>query len=48
MVLVTDTTGQMLGVAAVIRDVTARWQREREQKERMRELELLLKSVPPG
>jgi PAS domain S-box-containing protein len=45
MVLITDATGRMRGVAAVIRDVTARWQREREQKERIRELELLVKNA---
>ncbi|BCS54474.1 PAS domain S-box protein [Geobacter sp. SVR] len=39
MVLVKDDSGQMLGVAAVIRDVSARWQREKELKERVRELE---------
>lgn len=48
MVVVTDTAGQVQGVAAIIRDVTARWQREREQKERIRELELLQKNVPQG
>ncbi|QEM68701.1 PAS domain S-box protein [Geobacter sp. FeAm09] len=48
LVLVTDTAGQVQGVAAIIRDVTARWQREREQKERMRELESLLKNAVPG
>jgi PAS domain S-box-containing protein len=37
MVVVTNAAGQVEGVAAVIRDVTARWQREREQKERLRE-----------
>jgi signal transduction histidine kinase len=39
MVIVKDDSGQILGVAAVIRDVTARWQREKELKERIRELE---------
>lgn len=39
MALIRDAGGTMLGVAAVIRDVTARWQREREMKERIRELE---------
>ena len=39
MVLVKDDSGQMQGVAAVIRDVSARWQREKELKERIRELE---------
>jgi PAS domain S-box-containing protein len=44
MVLVAGDDGRMLGVAAVIREVTARWQREREQKERIRELEAQLQA----
>ena len=39
MVLVKDANGSMLGVASIIRDVTARWQREKEMKERIKELE---------
>jgi PAS domain S-box-containing protein len=39
MVMVKDANGAMLGVAAVIRDVSARWQREKELKERVRVLE---------
>ncbi|MBI2355026.1 MAG: PAS domain S-box protein [Deltaproteobacteria bacterium] len=39
MSLVKDAAGRMLGVAAIVRDVTARWQREKELKERIRELE---------
>jgi PAS domain S-box-containing protein len=39
MVLVKGEGGKVLGVAAVIRDVSARWQREKELKERVRELE---------
>ncbi len=39
MALIRDDEGGMLGVAAVIRDVSARWQRERELKERVRVLE---------
>ena len=39
MVMVKDGAGEMLGVAAIIRDVTARWQREKELKERLRVLE---------
>jgi len=46
MVLVHDDNGKMTGVAAIIRDVTARWQREREQKERIRELEARLDIQP--
>ena len=39
MVMVKDDAGKMLGVAAIIRDVTARWQREKELKERIKALE---------
>lgn len=39
MVLVKDADDTVLGVGAVIRDVTARWNREKEMKERIRELE---------
>jgi PAS domain S-box-containing protein len=39
MVLVKDEAGEMLGVAAIIRDVTARWQREKELKDRIKVLE---------
>ena len=39
MVMVKDDAGRMLGVAAIIRDVTARWQREKELKERLKALE---------
>jgi PAS domain S-box-containing protein len=37
--LIKDDAGSVLGAAAIIRDVTARWQRERELKERLAELE---------
>ena len=39
MVMVKGDDGTVLGVAAVIRDVSARWQREKELKERIKELE---------
>lgn len=39
MVMVKDDAGKMLGVAAIIRDVSARWQREKELKERIKALE---------
>jgi len=39
MVMVKDGAGGMLGVAAIIRDVSARWQREKELKERIKALE---------
>lgn len=39
MVMVKDDNGTVLGVAAVIRDVSLRWKREKELKERIRILE---------
>jgi PAS domain S-box-containing protein len=39
IVPVRDATGAMLGIGAVMRDVTARWQRERELRERLAALE---------
>ena len=39
IVMVKGDDGSVLGVAAVIRDVSARWQREKELKERIRVLE---------
>lgn len=39
IVLLRDETGQLMGVAALMRDVTARWQRERTSKERLAALE---------
>ncbi len=39
MVMVKGDDGSVLGVAAVIRDVSTRWQREKELKERVRALE---------
>ena len=39
MVMVKGDEDKVLGVAAVIRDVSARWQREKELKERIRALE---------
>ncbi|MGH2585277.1 MAG: PAS domain-containing protein [Dehalococcoidia bacterium] len=37
--LLRDDAGAVLGVAAVLRDVTARWQQERELRERIKALE---------
>jgi PAS domain S-box-containing protein len=39
IVMVRDEAGAILGVAAVLRDVTERWQRERELRQRLAELE---------
>ena len=41
--LVPDQKGQILGAAAIIRDVTARWQRDQELKKRLAALEAQLK-----
>ncbi len=37
--LIRDEDGALLGISAVIRDVTARWQKEREMEERLVSLE---------
>jgi PAS domain S-box-containing protein len=37
--LIKDDRGQVLGAAAIMRDVTARWQRDRELKKRLAVLE---------
>jgi len=39
MVLVRSCVGEMLGAAAIVRDVTARWQKERELRDRLTALE---------
>lgn len=39
IVMLKDDEGRVEGVAAVLRDVTARWEKERELKRRVRELE---------
>ena len=39
IILLSDETGKPLGTAALIRDVTERWQREEELKKRLAELE---------
>ena len=39
VVLIRDSMGDILGVAALIRDVTARWQREKEIQARLAALE---------
>ncbi len=39
IVLVRDEKGDLIGSAAVIRDVTARWQKEKELKEKLAALE---------
>jgi PAS domain S-box-containing protein len=39
IVMLRDGGGAVSGVAAIVRDVTARWQREKELRARMKELE---------
>ena len=39
IVLVTNDSGEPLGTAAIIRDVTERWQKQKELKKRLKELE---------
>jgi PAS domain S-box-containing protein len=39
IVLVTSDSGEPLGTAAVIRDVTEKWQKQKELKKRLKELE---------
>ncbi|MCL4501218.1 MAG: PAS domain S-box protein [Deltaproteobacteria bacterium] len=43
--LVRDETGRTLGAAAIIRDVTLRWQRDVEIKKRLAELEARFKEL---
>jgi PAS domain S-box-containing protein len=43
--LIKDNQGEVLGAAAIIRDVTARWQRDQELKKRLAALE---SGVEPG
>jgi PAS domain S-box-containing protein len=46
ILLVHNEAGGLIGTAAFIRDVTARWEKERELKKRLAELEAKLS--PPG
>jgi signal transduction histidine kinase len=39
IVLVTNDSGEPLGTAAIIRDVTERWQKEKEMKKRLAALQ---------
>jgi PAS domain S-box-containing protein len=43
--LIRDEDGALLGVSAVIRDVSSRWLKEREMKERIAALEALAKGL---
>lgn len=48
MALVHDETGAMAGSGAVIRDVTERWLKEKDLKERLAELERCCGAARPG
>ncbi len=47
MVLLRDDQGWMEGCATIMRDVTARWQKEKELKERLATCEKQLSASPP-
>ncbi len=40
-----DADGKLVGAAATIRDVTTRWQRDKDQKQRLADLEARLKQL---
>ncbi len=46
--LVRDDSGVLLGPVAIFRDVTARFQRDKELRQRVKELEARLASMPPA
>ena len=50
IVLLSDDAGKPVGTAAIIRDVTERWQKEKELKKRLAELEAQVpnQQVTPG
>jgi PAS domain S-box-containing protein len=50
IVILRQPSGELLGPAAIIRDVTARWQRDQALKERLAALEAHMQhaSAPPG
>ena len=45
--LIRDEDGALLGISAVLRDVTVRWRKERELKERIAALEVPAKGTGP-
>lgn len=47
MVLLRDEQGEIEGCATIMRDVTARWQKEKELKERLANCEKQLSTSPP-
>lgn len=46
--LVRDDRGNILGAGAIIRDVTARWERDKELQKRLAALEARAAPLPPG
>lgn len=45
IVVLRDESGKLLGAAATIRDVTTRWQQEKDRKQRLADLEARLKRL---
>jgi PAS domain S-box-containing protein len=45
ILLLRDENGKLLGPAAIIRDVTARWERDKKVNERLVELEAIAKKI---
>jgi len=45
IILIKDDNGVLLGAATIIRDVTARWKRDRERQQRLADLEAKLASL---
>lgn len=48
VVLLREGTGELAGIAALMRDVTARWQQDRALKQRVAELETIVASREPA
>ncbi len=46
--LIKDNQGRALGAAAIIREVTSRWQQEQERQKRLADLEARLASLAPS
>jgi len=47
IVMLRDAAGQPLGIAAILRDVTQRWQEQRRLRERLAALEAMSAPSPP-
>jgi PAS domain S-box-containing protein len=48
IVMLRDTAGEPLGIAAILRDVTERWQEQRRLRQRLAALEATPAPDPPG